>query len=174
MKLFKGMSDKELTRSIALNGIVAALYVVLVYAAFPLSYGMIQFRIAEMLILLCFFRPNLIFGLTLGCFLANIGSTMPLWDMLFGTLATLISCIGIIYAPRLLVAVFIPVVANALVVGAELTLIFGDAPFWVNAGFVALGEFVVLIVGYAIVMGLMRLKKFYPLIGATKHLEVQW
>ena len=62
------------TKSIARNAIVAALYAVLTYAFFFISYGNLQVRISEFMVLLCFFNPNYIYGLTLGCIVANIYS----------------------------------------------------------------------------------------------------
>ena len=39
--------NKKLIRFVVFNGIIAALYVVLAYIFAPISYGMIQARIAE-------------------------------------------------------------------------------------------------------------------------------
>jgi uncharacterized membrane protein len=60
------------THKIAQNGIVAAIYFVLCIALSFISYGEIQFRVAELLVLLCFWRPDFIIGVTIGCFLANM------------------------------------------------------------------------------------------------------
>ena len=71
------MTKGNLTKKICQNGIVAAVYFVLTLACAGFSYGQIQFRVAEVLVLLCFFRPDFVLGVTLGCFLANLlGSTV--------------------------------------------------------------------------------------------------
>ena len=51
--------------------IIAGLYVALTWATLPLSYGLIQFRVSEILLLLCFYRKDYIYSLVLGCFIAN-------------------------------------------------------------------------------------------------------
>ena len=170
------MNKNNTVTIIARNGIIAALYVGLTLASFPLSYGMIQFRISEILVLLCFFRKDYTVGLTLGCAIANIFSPeLGLWDVLIGTGATLIACLGICFCKILFVAALIPVVANALLVGFELSFILGVDNFWVCAGFVGLGEFVVLGVGYGLFMFLKNKKYFMEnVIGANQNLECKF
>src|SRR5574344_952434 len=93
------------TKKIAQNAIIAAVYFVLTMALPGLSYGQIQFRIAELLVLLCFWRPDFVIGVTLGCFLANINSTLGPWDLLLGTSATFFSCLLVSFgSPRMLIA----------------------------------------------------------------------
>jgi hypothetical protein len=115
------MTTNSLTKKICQNGVVAAVYFVITLAASGISYGQIQFRIAEILVLLCFFRPDFVIGVTLGCFLANINSTIQPWDMILGTAATFLSSLLIAYAsPRLAVACIWPVLFNAFIVAGEL------------------------------------------------------
>ena len=121
--------------------IVAALYVVLTYALGFMSYGNIQFRIAEALMLLCFYKKDYGIALTVGCFVANIFSPMMLMDMTFGTLATVLAALLIFVSPNIYIASLAPVLTNALIVGLELTISF-ETPFWLNAAEVAFGEFV--------------------------------
>jgi len=168
----KSISTREATRSVVVNALIAALYVTLTLLNEPLSFGQFQFRIAEMLVLICFFKPDAIFGVTLGCFIANIYSPLPL-DLLFGTMATLISSLLMLIAPRLAIAALFPIVVNAFVVGAELYFVFGS-PFWVNVGWVGLGELAVIAAGYVLFIILMRNKKFMHIIGATRRLDVKW
>ena len=76
--------------------LIAALYVALTFASalFGLASGVIQFRISEMLCILPLFMPEAVVGLTLGCFIANLATNAIIWDILFGTIATLIGAIG--------------------------------------------------------------------------------
>ena len=60
--------------------IVAALYVLLTIIN-PFSYNAIQFRISEFLVLLCFFRKDYSIALILGCFIANLFSSIMLYDI---------------------------------------------------------------------------------------------
>ncbi|HPV70130.1 MAG TPA: QueT transporter family protein, partial [Bacilli bacterium] len=96
------------------------------------------------------------------------------WDMLFGTLATLISGLLIGYMKQLLIAALIPVVINAFVVGLELHLIMG-LPFWLNVGLVGLGEFIaVAILGYLILLFLGKNEKFQEMIGTNQNYRFKW
>ena len=108
--------------------------------------------------------------MTIGCFIANLFSSLGMADMLFGTSATLIAAL-LIYVFRnrtnLFVASLFPVAANALIIGAELKFIFGD-PFWVNAAYVALGEFVcITILGVTVFRLLEKNKRFMKIITAS-------
>ena len=82
------MNNQNLSvRKLARCGMVAALYVVLCMALQPFSYGAVQVRVAEALCLLPVFGAEYIFGVVLGCFLANLlGSTIV--DVICGTFAS--------------------------------------------------------------------------------------
>lgn len=165
---------KHLTKMIAENAIIAALYCAVTILCAPLSYGGIQLRFAEILVLLCFYRPDFCLGLTLGCFLANIGSTLGPWDMLFGTLATCLSVVLVSYAsPRLFIACLYPIVINAFVVGGELYYLLGEA-FWLQTGFVAAGEAIVIAVGYVIWILMARNKGFMRFLEPTRHQSIKY
>lgn len=151
------------------NGFIAALYVTLSLITYPLSFGMVQFRVAEMLMLLCFFRKDFAIGLIIGCAITNIASFSPL-DILFGTLATALSCLVIMFSKQLLVAAIAPIVFNAVIIGLELHFLL-EEPLWVAMGFVALGEFVVMIVGYIVFFALRKNKKLFELMKANQNLD---
>ena len=85
----------NLTQKIVRTGLIAAIYTVITLAIAPLGYGPIQFRISEILVLLAFIDPFYTAGLTLGCLLSNIFGGLGLLDIVFGSLATFISCKGI-------------------------------------------------------------------------------
>ena len=74
---------------------VAALYVVLTYVAntLGLASGIIQVRISEALCVLPFFDPTISIGLYIGCILANLLTGCAPWDIVFGSLATLIGAL---------------------------------------------------------------------------------
>ena len=74
--------------------VIAALYVVLVIMFNYCSFGPIQFRIAEALTILPYFTPAAIPGLFVGCLLSNILGGAAIWDIIFGSIATLIGAIG--------------------------------------------------------------------------------
>ena len=104
---------------IAQAGIVAALYVVLTLLsnAFGLASGVIQVRISEALCILPCFIASAVPGLFIGCFLSNILAGGVIWDVIFGSIATLLGAIG----TRLLkkhryLASLPPIIANMLIV----------------------------------------------------------
>ncbi|MFA5481623.1 MAG: QueT transporter family protein [Bacilli bacterium] len=159
---------------LAINAIIASIYYILTMVTAPVSYMGIQIRIAEILVLLCFFRKDYVIGVTLGCLLANLFSPLGYWDMLFGTLATLLSGLLIGYMKHLFIAALIPVVINGFVVGAELYFLLQE-PFWLNAGLVAIGEFIaVAILGYFIFLFLGKKEKFQEVISANQNYRFKW
>ena len=145
------------TRFIIHSAIFAALYAALTYAQFllfPESTSMaIQVRVSEALCVFAFFTPAAIPGLTLGCLLFNLtfAGTLPL-DWLVGTLATLVAVGGMWLTRKIAVkgypilGMLLPAVTNAILVGWELTYYIGEASFWYNALFVAIGELIALLV----------------------------
>ena len=59
--------------------VIAALYVVLVVIFNYISFGTIQFRVAEALTILPYFTPAAIPGLFIGCILANVIGGAVVW-----------------------------------------------------------------------------------------------
>ncbi len=163
----------SLVSSMTRNAIIAALYVVITVIAYPLSYNVIQFRISEILVLLVFFRKDYTYGITIGCALANIMSALGFFDILFGTIATLFACLCIMFCKHLVTACVFPVVFNAFIVGFELWWLLGE-PFWFAVGWVTLGEFVVMVVGYIIFMLIRKRKDFLKSLGATQNLDFKF
>lgn len=132
------------------GALVASLYVALTYASalFGLSGGAIQFRISEMLCILPVFMPEAVIGLTLGCLISNISTGSVIWDIIFGSLATLIGAFGARILrklpKRLMWLATLPTVfANAVIVPFVLICAYGakDAyPYLMLT--VGIGEFV--------------------------------
>ena len=140
------MNKKYSTRYLVTGAIIAGLYIVLTFLsnAFGLAFGPIQFRISEALTLLPILTPAAIPGLAIGCLISNILSFNAI-DMLFGTLATLIAAIltrafrnvKVFGIP--LLSVLPPILSNALIVGAEISIFFLDSSsFWSGFGISAL------------------------------------
>lgn len=168
------MSNNNLVYKIASNGIVAAIYFVLCQLSWPFAYGDIQVRIAEALVLLCFFRRDFVVGVTLGCVLANLTSSLGMWDVLFGSLATLVSGLLIAFAsPKLLIAVIWPVVINGFVVAWELNWLL-ELPFWMSVLTVSIGELIAVMLGYLFFMIIKKRKEFFALLRCDKHLDFKW
>lgn len=85
------------TKFMLQGALIAALYVALTFvsAAFGLASGAVQIRLSELLCVLPVYTAAAIPGLTVGCFLANLLTGSTIWDIVFGTLATLI---GVLFA----------------------------------------------------------------------------
>ena len=117
------MKNRVFSRKLCICAIVAALYAAITIVTAPLSYGLIQFRLSEALVVLCTFEPFLGVGITLGCFLANVFSTVTALDMVVGTLATGLACLWTARCRRPWAVPLPNVLVNALLVGTMLALI---------------------------------------------------
>ena len=139
------------SKKIAAVGLVAAVYAVVTLALAFISYGPIQFRVSEILMFLPLLGKEYIVALTLGCFLANVIGPYGVPDIVFGTLATLISAILVYTTPKLLkdskltlfIASLWPTIVNAIIIGWMLYKFFG-VPFTLGALQVGFGQFVVI------------------------------
>lgn len=88
------------TRNLITAAVVGALYAVLTMVLAPISYGALQFRVSEVLCILPFFMPFTAWGLFVGCIVANLMSTAGVLDVVFGSLATLITCLCIAWCGK--------------------------------------------------------------------------
>ncbi len=136
------------TKYLIYGAMIAAIYFVLTYAVAPISSGLFQCRVSEALCILPYFTPAAVPGLFVGCLTANLLMGSPIYDVVFGSAATLLAAIltrqiaqqyptpgarWLIPAPAVLL--------NALVVGWILSNVYDvGAPYWVCASYVALGQ----------------------------------
>ena len=130
------------TTFITQGAVIAAIYVVLVFVFDYWSFGPIQFRVAEALTILPVFTPAAVPGLFIGCLIANITGGAVIWDIVFGSLATLIGACGT-YALRKhkWLAPLPPIVANTIIVPFVLAYVYmaeGTIPFFMLT--VGIGE----------------------------------
>ncbi|MEA5010915.1 MAG: QueT transporter family protein [Angelakisella sp.] len=146
------MNQQKHLKGLVVSGLIAAAYTALSLALAPFSFGYAQVRVSEALTLLPLFSPNAIWGVTLGCAITNgIGAAMGLnfgiVDIVFGTLATLVSALltARLSKPRVaglpLLAPLPPVLINAVVVGLELWY-FTGAPLLLCMVGVGVGQLV--------------------------------
>ena len=139
------------TRQIALNGIVAGLYAAITILTASFAYGNIQLRISEALMMLLLFEPSLTVGLTIGCLIANLFSTVSVLDIVIGTAATLLACLLTTRIKKPWLAPLPTILVNAVMVGAMLSWLYMPSEqFWngllVFGGEVGAGEAAVLYV----------------------------
>ncbi len=136
---------------------IAAIYVVLTVGinAFGLASGAIQVRISEALCVLPIFTPAAIPGLFVGCLLSNTITGCALWDIVFGSLATLAGALGT-RALRHTKFVFTlpPVLANAIVVPVVLRMVYGlEDAYWYLVATVGAGEILsICIIGFVLAL----------------------
>ena len=168
------MQKKNAVLRIAAAVIVAAAYAALTVLLAPISYGPVQFRVSEALTVLPFFMPCTVWGLWIGCILANL-YTGTVADILFGSLATLLAALctawfgkrGNTVKNRIL-GCLMPVLFNAFIVGAVLTWAYQIQEFadpiksyGFNALTVGIGELGVLfLIGYTLLCQLPKIKAF--------------
>lgn len=141
---------------------IAAIYVVLTLVFAPISFGPVQFRIAEALCILPYFTPAAVPGLFVGCLLSNLLCGALPADVIFGSLATLLGAVGS-YALRdrkWLVCVP-PILANTIMIPWVLRYAYGSTdliPFAMVT--VGLGEIAAIgILGNLLLAGLERYRK---------------
>ena len=88
--------------------VTAAMYIAVTLAIAPLSFGAVQFRLSEILTLLCFYKKDYCYALILGCAISNLFSPLGMLDMIFGVMSTIFSVVGIRYCKNLWTASLFP------------------------------------------------------------------
>jgi len=128
----KGKNSSYGTLYLATSAVIAALYVVLTLPFAQIAFGPIQFRLAEIMVVLPILTPAAI--------LANLLNPMNLGviDIVFGSLATLIAAVltrwisqktlRISEIPRNILSLVPPVLVNAVIVGTYLSYLLTDGP----------------------------------------------
>lgn len=129
-------------RTIALIGMIAAVYAVVTIALAPLSYGPVQVRVSEALTLLPFFLgPWSAVGLWIGCMLANAYGGFGLLDIVFGCGITLAAGLLSSRMPSLTLAALWPIVLNAFGVAGVLYYA-ARLPYWPSVLYVGAGQII--------------------------------
>lgn len=108
---------------------IAALYAILTYFGQILgvpAIGPVEFRLSEALSILPVFTPAAVPGLTVGCVLANLICGGVWWDVVFGSLATLIGALGTrLLRKKKLLPYLPPIAANTFIVTPILIWVYG-------------------------------------------------
>ena len=108
------------------SAIIAAAYVALTLLFAFCASGTIQVRVSEALCVLPYFTPAAIPGLAIGCLIANILTGSVLWDVVFGSLATLIGAVfSYLLRKRKWLVPIPPIVANVLIIPQVLKYVYG-------------------------------------------------
>lgn len=119
------------TRKLVLSAVIGAIYAALTIFLAPIAYGAIQFRVSEALTVLPFYYPTSIWGLFVGCVIANIFSpTVNILDIVFGSLATLLAGYLTSKIRSKWLAPLPPVLINAVVIGFVLAFVSAPGAVW--------------------------------------------
>lgn len=168
MKTFK--SNHKVTfnaRTLAVTGITAALYMAATLMIAPLGFNAVQFRLSEVMVLLCYIDPIYAPGLILGCALANCFSPLGIIDVVIGTAATAFAVFMILRTKNLFAATLWPTVSG-LIIAIGLTVVY-HTPYLLNALSVMAGEFVVVTcIGYPVFKAIL---KNHRLVGLLRQSE---
>ncbi|MCM3513314.1 MAG: QueT transporter family protein [Carnobacterium inhibens] len=146
-------------RTLVINAVIASLYVVVTSLLAFMSFGAIQFRIAEMLNHLAVFNKKYIIGIVGGVLISNLFfSTMVVYDLVFGVAHSLLSLLIMSGITRKITNVWIKMSINTLcftlgsvLIAWELYLAL-QLPFWFSYFTVAIGELVVMGIGMPIMI----------------------
>lgn len=160
------MKTSNKTLFLVQAALIAALYVVLTDLAnrLGLASQAIQVRFSEALTILPFFTPAAIPGLFIGCILANLLTGAIIWDIIFGSIATLLGAIGTYAAGKLSfkgkkwLAPLPPIIANTLIIPWVLSIAYqleGSIPYFMLT--VGAGELISCgILGMLLLLGLEK------------------
>ena len=157
-------------KTMATSGIIAALYIAVSLLVAPISFGAVQFRIAEMFNHLIIFNKKYFFGVVLGVFITNLFSPLGLYDLTFGVGHSVLTLSISILIGKYVKNQLTHMVLNTLlftltmfIIAFELHLAL-ELPFLYTYYTCAIGEFVVLAVGIPIMMALNKRIQFKDLI----------
>lgn len=139
------------------SALVAAIYFALATALQPVSFGPVQFRLSEALVLLPVFMPESVIGVTLGCFLSNFFySTM--YDVIFGTIATGVAAVlTFLLRKTKFLYVFPPLILNAILVPLIWVVDGSDTAYFLNFGLILASEVIVVaVIGWPLTIALKK------------------
>ncbi len=173
------MSSRIKAADIARVAIIAAIYAVITLVFAPISYGFIQVRVSEALTILPFFDPHAILGLFLGVIIANLAGGLGIYDIIGGSLCTLVAAYLTYLTSKIdrpLLAPLPPVIVNALGVSVYLHLILQPpdiflplvqrlSPYWAFVLSIGIGEFIACyLLGYPLLLLIRRRRNVFDFI----------
>ena len=125
----------------------------------------IQVRFSEALCILPVFTPAAIPGLFIGCLISNLITGGIIWDIIFGSIATLLGALGTYFLrKKKFVYTLPPVIANIIIVPLVLRYGYGfttvykgvDISLVFNAVTVGIGEIISICVLGSLLKGILR------------------
>lgn len=134
------------TKEIVSASMFTAIYYVMTTLIAPLSFGAVQCRLSEVLLLFCINNPSAVIGYTLGCALGNLSSPLGIIDIVFGATASFAGAMFAYKVKKIPVILSVVPAFYGIVIGAELYAVY-KAPFVISAITVGLGELIALMIG---------------------------
>lgn len=149
------------TKVLARQAAVAAIYMVLTIALSGISYGPLQFRVTEVMTLLPFYNKEYIWGITIGCILANLASPFGIIDIIVGSFASFLAAVIMSRMKNIWAASLMPAITNILV-GVQIAVMSGTgANFFVVTGQIMVSQFIIVtIIGVPLFKVLTKNKAF--------------
>jgi uncharacterized membrane protein len=149
------MKEDQIIKDIAIGAGFAAVYVALTYALAPLSYGPIQFRISEILMLFPFWHKRFILPAIVGVAIANLFSPLGAIDIATGVGIAIITYTTIIWIKNKVLDVILYSLLCGILVGLEITYV-DKTPYIFNFLTVTAGQLGVCIIGLFVIRIMLR------------------
>lgn len=147
-------------RTLLRNAAYAAIYVALCFVFAPISFSLVQVRIAEALCIMPLFDDPAVISITIGCFLSNLfmGNIV---DAIFGTLATFIGLYAIRFLKKknFFIKMLPTILSNMLIIPFVLKYAYGlvEVPIIVSSIYVGIGEVIaVYFIGFLLYVALKK------------------
>lgn len=163
-------------RTMAVNGVIAALYTAVSFLIAPFGFTLIQFRVSEVFNHLIVFNKKYFFGIVTGVFITNLILSPIAVDIIFGVLHSAIALSITIFSAKFISGIFKRMLFNTIVFTATMIIIafqlslFADIPEYNGIPFLliyltlAVGEFIVMAIGIPIMTALNKRLDFKELI----------
>lgn len=160
------------TKIIAVNGLIAALYIAVTFAIAPIAFGSIQYRVSEIFNHLIVFNKKYMYGIVIGVFFANLFfSPAKLYDITFGVAHSVISLLIVIWISRYVQSTTKRMIINTIVFTINMFIIAFQLhlalkwPFFLTWVTTAVGELVVMTIGIPLMHYINKKISFNQLIS---------
>lgn len=160
------------TQVLIMNGLIAALYVVLTVAVAPIAQGPIQFRLSESLNHIVVFNKKLLWGVVTGVVMFNLFfSTGGMLDVFFGGGQTLIALLITAASAKWIKSDVKRMILNIIVFSVSMVLIaimicllgditLGSGAFWSIYGSLFLSEAIIMSLSAPVIYYINKTVKF--------------
>lgn len=167
----KTRGNKEMkVKSLAINAIIAALYIAVSMLIAPFGFTNVQFRVSEMFNHLVVFNKKYMFGIVAGVFITNLFSPLGTYDLVFGVGQSILALSITIFSTRFIKGQLAQMIFNTVVFTFTMFIIAIELhialkfPFLFTWLTVAAGELVVMAIGIPVMTALNKRMHFDKLI----------